>query len=752
MKRKIISIIIVFVFFVQSAYASILGSVLVSQQTTKISHKTVLYENEFMSDQSGVGLQSEYYAEYTPNTDTVPYVVTGEQIYGKRTAQSAYDYMRSNGLRPMIGINASYFSTSTGVPMGHVICDGKVLSKDSSTLQSIGFRADGTGFIMPLSIGTTLKTETEEVEIFNVNKYNVATIPYTSMYTRDFAKETKNTVEALTLIMTIDDGKLAIGKDMKLTVSDKFITNESILIPDNSIVVLININGGYEYHYNILNSLEVGDTVRIETYANDKIWDEAVCGLGSEGETLITNGKVNGNLPKGAAPRSAVGITENGNIILYTIDGRQTGHSYGVQLKTLATRLKELGCIDAINLDGGGSTSITGVYPGADEMSVINSPSDGKLRSVTNFIFLKNNNPKSDILESVYVTPHQKKYLTGATETLSGVGIDTNYYKTEDDNITYTCDGDSVISGRTIKFIGDGTVNITATCGDIHSNVENYVYDTPDGIVLYCNGNAVDTIKLKCGESVALSADAYVGYSKLISDEGCFSYNIVGDIGTIENNIFTANDGIGGNGQILVKAGNRTVSVSVEVINDKYIFSDIGNHWAKDMIAQLAKSGIVNGYDNDGRLYFNPDNSITRAEFAVMFAKFCELDLTDYADLDVPFEDSIPEWAKQSVVALYSVGYISGKESKNGVVFAGNDKITRAEAASIIGRMLQIDGDTNETFADIDLIPEWAKKHMLLLKSMGIISGYEDNTVKPQKDISRAEVVTMLYKLWSEDE
>ena len=57
-----------------------------------------------------------------------------------------------------------------------------------------------------------------------------------------------------------------------------------------------------------------------------------------------------------AAPRSAIGIKNDGTIIFYTIDGRQSGHSFGLRLKTLSKRLKELGCVDAINFDGGGSS------------------------------------------------------------------------------------------------------------------------------------------------------------------------------------------------------------------------------------------------------------------------------------------------------------------------------------------------------------------------------------------------------------
>ena len=56
------------------------------------------------------------------------------------------------------------------------------------------------------------------------------------------------------------------------------------------------------------------------------------------------------------------------------------------------------------------------------------------------------------------------------------------------------------------------------------------------------------------------------------------------------------------------------------------IGSDHAGYEAKEMIKELAESGAVNGYDTEEGLFFRPDNSITRAEFAVMLAGFMEID------------------------------------------------------------------------------------------------------------------------------
>ena len=55
----------------------------------------------------------------------VPIVVNGASIWGTRNIKQAEQYMQENGLRPLAGINADYFSFKTGIPMGYTIADGE---------------------------------------------------------------------------------------------------------------------------------------------------------------------------------------------------------------------------------------------------------------------------------------------------------------------------------------------------------------------------------------------------------------------------------------------------------------------------------------------------------------------------------------------------------------------------------------------------------------------------------------------------
>lgn len=82
------------------------------------------------------------------------------------------------------------------------------------------------------------------------------------------------------------------------------------------------------------------------------------------------------------APRTGLGVTAAGRILLVVIDGRQSRWSRGATLGELRTILSDLGAVDALNLDGGGSSEMV------VEGEVVNRPSDGHERRITNAILI----------------------------------------------------------------------------------------------------------------------------------------------------------------------------------------------------------------------------------------------------------------------------------------------------------------------------------------------------------------------------
>lgn len=775
--KKVISIILALMMLSQHAYASLLGDVITSW-SHEIANGTEIYNNTFMSTQSGVGQQVEYYAEYVPNDKVVPAVVNGQSLWGLKKIDKIEKYMKENDMVPLIGINASYFSWETGIPMGHVITDGKIVSKDTLTYDSIGFAKDGTAFILPLAIETTLTSGETVIDIAHINKYNQTITDVVNLYTTDFDDNNHTSSPSLNLVLGNIEGDLTIGGEVKAVVEEKFNYGASIKIPEKKIVLTLNESGIPEL-YEGLNSLNVGDEVTISSKAleNDELWETANSALGSVGETLIKNGEIQKGFPSGAAPRTAVGITENGNVIFYVIDGRQSPYSYGVRVETLANRMLELGCVDAINLDGGGSTIISGIYPGADETAVLNSPSEGKPRTCSNYIFLKNMQKATSELDKLYIYPFQRHYLSGFSEKLSPKGVDSAYFKAElPEDLEFSVSGteSTIDKTGTLTAKGTGTFSVNVTGGGVSGHAEYTTYETPTDIIVYnsATNKEIKELTLKKGDSIKIDLVAKYNHIKLLSSNDCFNMEISNELGEIQGNeLVITKDG--GEGKLLVSAGEFVKEIPIKV-EYEYIFADVSNHWAKEMIKSASIKGIISGYETEEGILFKPDNNMTREEFAAVVSRLLKIDTEKYKDYELEFKDavSISDWAVPYVSAMFDEQLITGKLAGEDILFAPKDTLTRAEAMTILSRVLSkgdkktftedenvensdedvyLDADEETqanyekvVFADYDEIPEWAKEHVELLVSEGIVNGYSDNTIRPKALVTRAEAVTII--------
>ena len=90
---------------------------------------------------------------------------------------------------------------------------------------------------------------------------------------------------------------------------------------------------------------------------------------------------------KNRHPRSLVGITGNGHVLLIAVDGRQPGYADGMSLFELRALARSLGCTEILNLDGGGSTTLYVKDEGNN--GIVNRPSGKVERPVPSIVFVK---------------------------------------------------------------------------------------------------------------------------------------------------------------------------------------------------------------------------------------------------------------------------------------------------------------------------------------------------------------------------
>lgn len=123
------------------------------------------------------------------------------------------------------------------------------------------------------------------------------------------------------------------------------------------------------------------------------------------------------------ASRTCVGITADNKVIMMVLDGRQEPFSAGGSAQELAQIMIDAGCVTAMNLDGGGSTTFAAKPEGSDTVTVVNRPSDGYQRNVSSSLMVVSTAKSSNEFEYAKIET-EYDYLTVNTElAFTAVGV-----------------------------------------------------------------------------------------------------------------------------------------------------------------------------------------------------------------------------------------------------------------------------------------------------------------------------------------
>lgn len=293
---------------------------------------------------------------------------------------------------------------------------------------------------------------------------------------------------------------------------------------------------------------------------------------------------------------------------------------------------------------------------------------------------------------------------------------------------------------------------------EVHNDIEyvvpkNFLLSVSPmaGHIKYISGEQEDitiTIKINKDFRVDTSKPIYfngeeVEYSTDITDD-CTILSFVVNVSESKSHSVKFGEGliIGPNGE---KNGPKhKYSFSVVDINtvdlpENLIFTDLPvDHWAIDYIVQLALDNIISGYEDKT---FKPGGNVTRAEFAKMLAIAFDLDGTSM------YDDVKEHWAKEYIEDCGE--FIPCANDS----FRPNDTATRQDVATALVNVLEKTGkrklqEGTLSFHDIPMIDAEYISHMGKAVSCGIISGYGDGTFRPQEPITRAEIATMIYRVY----
>ena len=306
------------------------------------------------------------------------------------------NYEKNNpGWKVIAAINGDFFDINANGNLPYqtssvVISDGNFYKTTGGGL--VGFKNDGTGLVgnkplqrtekMILAIYDENNEIIKEFDIDAINdlEANSETILYFASY-----NEEKN---IMAFDIDVDENTFVVGEaEMALPNNANDFYGRGVISSASGTVSITKGNFAIRStNPEIKKYLHDGVKVRVqyELIGDYKdIKDATGCG-----GTFLSNGEYDtAGAINDRAPRTCIGYTEDGRVIMMVIDGRQgKKNMYGADSREMAAIMKAYGCVEAYNLDGGGSSTM--VIRKNGTFIVTNSPSDGRERTDSNCLLI----------------------------------------------------------------------------------------------------------------------------------------------------------------------------------------------------------------------------------------------------------------------------------------------------------------------------------------------------------------------------
>ncbi len=700
--------------------------------------------------------------ELSPDSEAWPILRQGsETIYTGVTINRAVSNAQAAGYHVVGAINTDFFVMSNGVPLGIVIEDG--VYKSSNTNENAMAIVDGRVVIVDRpTVSLSLYDRASNITVVP-NHFNKARVDSGGVYllNGDFSTISTHSpgsgwyvrMKAVPDPVTGRAPDLTVNSALTLEVTELTMSNESLVIgPDEYILTAAEGAGRSDAYM----AFQVGDLVTLTTSC-DYPTISAAQWAGGVGDIMIRDGAVTDSsswvyAKDGRQPRTAMGLKADGTVVLYAVDGRQSGYSIGLSQVNLADELLRQGCVTAVNLDGGGSTSFSLWIPGQNGPAVRNKPSGGSLRACATYLLLVTGQGSGSPRK---LAPNQtgQVVLTGSSLPLPGVSVTDevlNPVSYTPQALTYSSlSGLGTISGSTYTAgWTPGTDTIRVLSGDgLEGAAQIHVVNALSSFRVSLSGStsALSSLQVKPGEQVQLTVSGTYWGRNATFDFSNTAVSVQGNVGTVDKNgLFTAAQNLGSGGTLTFSAGGLTQTVTV---SSAYTHNDVtSDHWAYDAVEYCYSKGICSGISSTE---FGRDYSITRGDFILMLynamgkpAVNGSCTFSDVASTD-HFATALA-WGQQS-------GLASGVGDNK---FAPRDSITREQAFSLLYRFLPIAGKSVpdgaltvlDQFNDKASISDFAKTASATLVAQGLASG-SDGRLDPKGTLTRAQMASLLYRV-----
>lgn len=171
--------------------------------------------------------------------------------------------------------------------------------------------------------------------------------------------------------------------------------------------------------------------------------------------------------------------------------------------------------------------------------------------------------------------------------------------------------------------------------------------------------------------------------------------------------------------------------------------SDLDGHWGQATMQEFIDRGWLTGY-GDGQ--YGPDNGMTRAEFSALINRVTGLTeesetISNYTDV------ASGAWYASDLAKALAAGYMTGTSA---TTMSPNAAINREQAMTMVTRLLGLTAADTEVealarFSDASQISSYAQNPIAAMVAAGYVNGTTDGRLVPQKQLTRAEGITILY-------
>ncbi|MBN3524261.1 phosphodiester glycosidase family protein [Paenibacillus apiarius] len=516
------------------------------------------------------GLEKVHVLEFDPKNqalDMQPGMTDGK-VYGMQGVTKMADDADKEGNRVIAAINGDFYDMTTGVPLGLFMGGGEILVSPPAPTDwyAFGLKNDGTTIYgLSPALKRTLHIGGKDIEISEINRMRENSSKL-NLYTSSFHTSTMTNNLGDEVVLDIVSGEVKSGSALKLKVAD--IRKDKGNTPLSPGKVVLSASGTYR---NALQGLKVGDEVTAQ-FELEEAWKDVKMAIGGVAQ-LLKDGDLQPQDDKALYPRVAIGTKADGSIVMIEIDGRAPGFSEGVSYDDLAKVMKDIGVVNALCLDGGGSSTFVVKLPGEPVRKLLNRPSDGGERKTANGILLVNKAPEGAASKLV-VQPNMERVLVGSSYSLKSAGVDANGHPAA---ITGTpqWSADPALGA----FDANGTFTAGQTAGEADVTV------TANGLTGKGRVEVVkeltelrfpDTVKSYApGEKAAMQVTAVRDGQEIVADNRQFAWRVEGPIGSIdEQGVFVAANESEKSGKIIVSYGGIEASMEVTVGQPPVILED----------------------------------------------------------------------------------------------------------------------------------------------------------------------------------